>query len=233
MAPMTVTGAPTMSISYHRAGTLAALMFALLAAHTVQAAVVKVAGERSGHWEASFMLNYVGGEKLDIDDLTDSNIDSNLGWGLGFHYNFDNHWNLGFDMAFNNPDYDVDVIDPETDELVNISHSANRFDGQLNVQYNFLEGNITPYVQAGLGWTYMDSNIVKSLSYYCGGFYYPYCGAYANTFDDTSFSYNIGVGLRWDITESVFVKAAFIQQWIDTDGTPAPQTGRAEIGFMY
>ncbi len=222
-----------MKLSPVQTGAIATLWVTLMAASAGQAAVVKVAGERSGHWEASFMLNYVGGEDLDIDDLTDSDIDNSLGWGLGFHYNFDNHWNLGFDMAFNNPDYDVDVIDPETGELANISHSASRFDGQVNVQYNFLEGNITPYVQAGLGWTYMDSNIVKSLSYYCGGFYYPYCAAYANTFDDTSFSYNIGVGMRWDINETVFLKAAFIQQWIDSDGSPAPQTGRVEVGFLY
>ncbi len=223
-----------MNVSLTKAGSFSALFIALLAATSSQAAVVKVAGERAGHWEASFMLNYVGGEDLDIDDLTDSDIDSNMGWGLGFHYNFDNHWNLGFDMAFNSPDYNVDVIDPETGDTVNIDHSASRFDGQLNAQYNFLTGNFTPFVQAGIGWTYMDSNIVKSLSYYCGGFYYyPYCSAYANTFDDTSFSYNLGVGLRWDINEQVFLRAAFIQQWVDSDGSPAPQTGRVEVGFMY
>ena len=77
------------------------------------------------------------------------------------------------------------------------------------------------------------SNIVKSLSYYCGGYYYPYCRTYANTFDETAFSYNLGLGLRWDVNDAIFLKVAYIQQWVDSDGSPSPKTGRAEIGVMF
>jgi opacity protein-like surface antigen len=204
----------------------------LLGIGSSQAAVVKVAGERAGHWEAGIMLNFLGGEDIN-QDLAESKLKNNMGWGLGFHYNFNNHWNLGFDMAFNNPDYELTFYDQQANQYRYIDHNASRFDGQLNAQYNILSGNFTPFIQAGLGWTYMDSNIVESLSYYCGGFYYPWCTTYANTYDDTAFSYNLGVGLRWDITELVFLRASYIQQWVDTDGDPAPQTGRVEVGFMF
>ena len=204
------------------------------------AAVVKVRGERAGHWDASFFLNYVGGESQGQKNNPFegySKVDNNMGWGLGFHYNFNAHWNLGFDMAFNNPDYQVqfNAANPgEEPNLTYVDHTANRFDGQINGQYNILSGSFTPYIQAGLGWTYMDSNIVKSLSYYCNGFYYyPYCRTYANTYDDTSFSYNLGLGLRWDVSDAIFLKIAYIQQWVDSSDSPSPQTGRAEIGFMF
>jgi opacity protein-like surface antigen len=205
---------------------------ALLWSSYSQAAVVKVRGERAGHWDASFMLNYVEGETV-TDGFAESKVDNNMGWGLGFHYNFNAHWNLGFDMAFNNPDYTAKVIDPQDQSIDFVDHSANRFDGQINGQYNILSGSFTPYIQAGLGWTYIDSNIVKSLSYYCSGYYYPYCRTYANTYDDTAFSYNLGVGLRWDVSDAIFLKLAYIQQWVDSSGSPSPQTGRAEIGFMF
>lgn len=215
---------------------------ALLWSSYSQAAVVKVRGERAGHWDASFMLNYVEGDSQGTENdpynQGYSKVDNNMGWGLGFHYNFNAHWNLGFDMAFNNPDYkaQVSTVSPVTGELEYsyVDHTANRFDGQINGQYNLLSGSFTPYVQAGLGWTYMDSNIVSSLSTYCGGYYYyPYCRTYANTYDDTSFSYNLGVGLRWDVSDAIFLKVAYIQQWVDNSDSTSPQTGRAEIGFMF
>jgi hypothetical protein len=41
------------------------------------------------------------------------------------------------------------------------------------------------------------------------------------------------VGLRWDVTNQVYLKAAYIQQWVDSDGAPEPQTGRLEVGYKY
>ena len=217
---------------------LATATISLLALATLpcssQATVIKVAGERGGFWEASFFLNYVDGETLDFDNDGEAKVDSSLGWGIGIHYNFDNHWNLGLDMAFNRPDYSTRFPDLEDDDKsVYIDHTASRFDGQIDLQYNILRGPITPYLQAGLGWTFMDSNIVKSYSTYCGGYYYPVCRTYADTFDDTSFSYNLGLGLRWDINDSVFLRGAYIQQWIDSDGSPNPFNARLEVGFMF
>ena len=198
------------------------------------ATVIKVLGERGGFWEASFFINYVDGETLDFDDDGEAAIDNSWGWGVGIHYNFDNHWNLGLDMAFNRPDYSTRFPDPEVEDgYLYIDHTASRFDGQFNLQYNILRGPLTPYLQAGLGWTYMDSNVVKDYSTYCGGYYYPYCRTYANTFDDTSFSYNLGLGLRWDINESIFMRGAYIQQWVDTDGSPSPYNACVEVGFMF
>ena len=206
---------------------------ALLSASNSQAVVFKVMGERAGYWDLSIFANYVDGHTLEYGGEAYGATDDDWGWGIGIHYNVDNHWNLGLDMAWNTPDYTVKLLDPETSEALLIDHTASRFDGQFNLQYNLLKGPITPFLQAGLGWTYMDSNIVKDLSYYCGGYYYPYCRAYANTFNETSFSYNLGLGLRWDVTEAVFIRGAYIQQWIDADGSPAPATGRLEIGFMH
>ncbi len=233
---MIQTGVINMKDMFFRAAVWPVVCITLLWGSYSQAAAIKVRGERAGHWDVSFMLNYIDGDTLDVDGLNDAKVDSDLGWGLGFHYNFNAHWNLGFDMAFNQPDYEVrfDAAEPgEAPNPVHLDHTANRFDGQFNGQYNILSGNFTPYIQAGLGWTYTDSNIVKSLSYYCGGYYYPYCRTYANTFDETAFSYNLGLGLRWDVNDAIFLKVAYIQQWVDSDGSPSPKTGRAEIGVMF
>lgn len=212
-------------------------MTSLAFAAASSAALVRVTGERAGHWDASLLINWVEGETLDYDGGGEIRVKDSWGWGFGIHYNIDNHWNVGFDMALNRPDYSAKIQTDRNNpnEFTYIDHTAYRYDGQFNGQYNILKGPVTPYLQAGLGWTYMDSNIVKDISYYCGGggYYYPYCRAYANTFDETSFSWNVGLGVRWDIGDYVFMRVAVIQQWIDTSGDPEPLNGRFEVGAMF
>ena len=61
----------------------AAALLGILGISATQAAVVKVAGERAGHWDASIFLNYVAGEDLDFDGVADSETKNNYGWGFG------------------------------------------------------------------------------------------------------------------------------------------------------
>lgn len=217
--------------------SLGAALGALLAlgpATNAHGVVIKLAGERAGHWEASLMLNWVEAQTLHVGS-GQAQTDASYGWGIGIHYNFDNHFSLGLDVANNRPGYRLDFPDPEDPEAtVTVDHTAYRFDGQFNGVYHILKGDITPYLQAGLGWTYLDSNIVESYRYYCGPpHYYPYCQIYADTFDETAFSWNAGIGLRWDVTDAAFVRGAVIQQWLGSDGGPAPLNARVEVGMKF
>ena len=87
--------------------------------------------------------------------------------------------------------------------------------------YNILSGNFTPFVTAGLGWTYIDTNIPSGLpESFC--WYYPwwgqYCGTYVPTHDTTKFSYNAGAGLRLDVGTAVF-RFLVNSQWVDFGGS--------------
>ena len=86
--------------------------------------------------------------------------------------------------------------------------------------YHFMEGNFTPFVTGGLGWTYIDSNIPTGLpENVC--WYYPwygsYCASYVPTATSTKFSYNAGVGLRAEMGRG-FIRGMINQQWIDFGG---------------
>jgi len=84
----------------------------------------------------------------------------------------------------------------------------------------------------------VDSNIPTGPpGNYC--WYYPYggyyCGTYVPTATETSFSYNAGVGFRWDFSREMFMRFGAQQQWTDYTGTvdnyPSNTVWRLELGF--
>ena len=86
--------------------------------------------------------------------------------------------------------------------------------------YNVLHPE-TAFVTAGLGWTYIDTNIPSGLPE-SSCWYYPwwgqYCGTYVPTHDTTKVSYNAGAGLRLDACTAVF-RFLVNSQWVDFGGS--------------
>lgn len=208
----------------------------LVVASQSQAIAIKIPGERAGHWDFTLMAANSSGTKFELNDDSEVDTDGNWGWGFSFGYNFDNHWNLGFEMAMNNNSRFSLSERPGLQDDVNGKMDSYR--GQVNATYHFLEGSFTPFIVGGIGWQYTDTNVIKSLSNGC--VWYPWygyvCGTFANTYDDTSFSYNFGAGLRWDVTEGIFLRGSYGRQWIQfskTNGTPYANIGRLELGFMF
>jgi len=92
---------------------------------------------------------------------------------------------------------------------------------RFNGAYNFSSAAFTPLVTGGLGWTWVDTNIPSGLpETFC--WYYPwwgqYCATGVPTHNTTKFSYNAGLGLRYDYGRGVF-RALVNQQWIDFGGS--------------
>jgi len=192
--------------------------------------------KREGTREATFLINYMG--SFDIEGKGGSGVDvsDDVGWGFGLGYNYDNHWNLSFVLDSNNSNYRATYIGEDGD-VKNIRHSLSTYSGQFNAQYNFSEGALTPFVQAGLGWTYIDSNVSNSTE---NGWCYndPWYGyrCYTSTYDDNSFSYNAAVGIRWDIGRTMFVRGTYGLRWLDIGGarsTPEMAIGSFEIGSRF
>ena len=108
---------------------------------------------------------------------------------------------------------------------------------QFNVTYHFLKGPLTPYVQAGAGWTTLDSNII-SRPPVTGCWWDPWwgyiCTTTWTTYDTTKFSYNAGLGLRWDINAAVFMRGAWNREFVSTDnGNLDFDTLTLEAGLMW
>lgn len=201
--------------------TLWLVVTAAVAASVAQAGNPGDPSKRSGTWEGGFIVSQV--DNWDVSGRGGSRVDveSDTGWGFLLGYNFNEKMNLSFEFTHNEQSYDADIVDASSPgNVVSIDHRLTNDFYNFNFTYNLLASAFTPFVSAGLGWNYMDSNLSNgdsSLVCWWDPWWGYVCNNYYDTYSDTAFSYSIGGGLRWDITRGFSMKASINQRWIDLD----------------
>lgn len=166
---------------------------------------------------------FTDGKSYSFDGGSTATTDTGNGLTFGYAYNFDQHKSLGVEFVWGEQDYRA-TVQPG----VGNGNASATINGTLETwtvrflgTYHFLEGNFTPYVTGGLGWTYLDTNIPAGLpENVCWAYpwYGAYCATYVPTETTTKFSYNVGVGLRLDAGKGVF-RFLVNQQWMDFGGS--------------
>jgi opacity protein-like surface antigen len=212
-------------------------ILAIAATATLLAPAAQAQQSRSGTWEASVQLFGTSSEKSSGENGSSLDLDSGIGLGAGVHYNFTDKLAAGFDMGWIRPDYEATYA-TEDDGLVTIKHEMSVFNGQFNGTWNLLEGPFTPYLQAGLGWTYVDSNVADGPPV-TGCWWDPWwgyvCQNFYSTYSDTNFSWGYGVGARYEFSNTMFVKASYnrVEVTIDDGADPKFDSFKIELGWMF
>jgi len=194
--------------------------------------------DRAGSWEWSVAgifqqsknIGSAGGSTLDVD--------SGTGIGFSFGYNFSNKLTLGLDVDYLRPDYRAVLIEdaiPPTSTT--IDHEFTQFNTRIKGTFNLIEAPFTPFIEAGIGWTFVDSNVADGPPI-TGCWWHPFwgyiCNNYWTTFTETSFSYGVGVGLRYEFRGGTFVKASYNTWEMDGVGsTEDPNLSAARIEFGW
>jgi opacity protein-like surface antigen len=130
------------------------------------------------------------------------------------------------------------LLNTESEGLVDINHRLTAFTGQVNGVWNVFDAALTPYLQAGFGWTYIDSNVSDG-SPVTGCWWDPWwgyiCSNFYETYDETNFSWNAGAGLRYEFDSSMFIRGGWERLNIDGgDGVdPGFDAFRLEFGWMF
>ncbi|TMM46077.1 outer membrane beta-barrel protein [Colwellia ponticola] len=192
---------------------------------------------RSDKWEASFKV--LNSQSADINGQNDSTIamKSDYGWGFTFGYNLNPHILINFDFSSTTPSYEATLVKDNGSEY-KVNHKMNLFDSQFNVVYSVFASQLTPYVQAGAGWSYLDSNIAdgppNTVCWYDPWWGYI-CEGYQSTYNDTRFSYNVAAGFRYELDNSLFFRASYKQSWIDLSHSSDASIGsyHLEIGSIF
>ena len=170
-----------------------------------------------------------GGSSLDLSSRT--------GIRLGMEYFSSSKLSLGFDASWAKPSFDAELVPEDGSPTVSISHRASIFTGHFTGTYYFREGPVTPFVEAGLGWTFFDSNVSDG-SPIVGCWWDPWwgyiCSDFYSTYSATNFSYGAGVGLRWNIGPDMAVNAGYRWLEVEADGlSKKPTLESAVIEFVY
>ena len=196
---------------------------------------------RQGRWEASVVAPYTDSESLEGENGSSISIEDSWGWGLGIGYNLNAKWNFAYRLTINKPDYDGVVVleqdegeDPVPREF---SHEMDKYSHALTATYHWFDGPVTPYIQGGVGYTKLDSN-VPSQPPTTGCWWDPWwgyiCDTRWRTYDTDEFSYNLGLGVRWDVNGALFMRGTYSREWVDTDaGELDFDTLAVEIGLMW
>jgi opacity protein-like surface antigen len=191
---------------------------ALLAAATVQAQ-----STRGGRSEFYLAPVFTDSKNYTFDGGSTAKSDTGYGLTLGYAFNFDQHTSLGIEAAWSNIDYRA-TVQPgvgNNNTAVNVNGTMETWTVRFLGNYYFMEGNFTPFVTGGLGWSYIDTNIPTGLPQnVC--WYYPWygtsCASYVPTQTSTKFSYNAGLGLRMEMGKG-FIRALVNEQWADVGGS--------------
>lgn len=195
---------------------------------------------RAGDWEWSIAAIYQDSSSNGGAGGSSLSVDSELGIGFGFNYNFNNRFALGADLEWIKPDYTAVVVSDEVPpQTETIRHSLSQFNGRIKGTWNMMEGPITPYLEAGIGWTYVDSNVADGPPQ-TGCWWHPWwgyiCSNFWNTFDTTEFSYGGALGLRYIMRGGMMLKLSVNHYELDTSGDRAKPTlnaARLELGWTF
>ena len=198
------------------------------------------AGSRDGRWEGSVILAFQTGLDQSYEGGSELSVDSTMGWGLSFAWNWTEKWNLSYRYQSTNPNYTALIVPEEGSIEVprTIEHDMSKSTHQFNVTYNFSRKAFTPFVVAGVGWSKLDSNVPTTAVPGVGCWWDPWwgyiCFADWKTYKTSQFTYNLGAGLRWDINNMLFTKASYVREFLSSEnGSINLDTAVLELGLMF
>ena len=197
-------------------------------------------GNRAGAWEWSFAAIYQDSASSGAEGGSNLKLDSELGLGINFGYNFTNKLYLGGDFEWLRPDFSATLIEDAPDaRSTTINHTMSQFNGRIKGVLTFLEGPLSPFVEAGIGWSYFDSNVADGPPI-TGCWWHPWwgyiCENFYSTFSSTEFSYGGALGLRYIMRGGMTWKLSVNQYWLDVGnagGDPELNAARLEIGWSF
>lgn len=195
--------------------------------------------DRSGEWEFFLDLNYQDSYSMDFEGGSVADAESDLGFSIGGNYHINNRFQIQFSLDWVNLDYDATIQsgDVPPNPSFDVRGEMEVFTPRVNGVLNILEGPLTPYVSAGIGWSFIDTNIPTEPPQ-TGCWWDPWwgyiCTTYQNTRDTDEFAYQAGAGVRWDVSDTFSLHLGYEKQWYDI-GTAesAPGFDLIRFGFGY
>jgi hypothetical protein len=222
---------------------LAAVCLAIVGLAIVPApAAAQQPSFRAEKWQFFVPLNFTFSKDLDGENGSKSELNNDVGWGLGFGYNFNNRYMLGFQATWLGASYDATIPydengDGEIDGTTRIGGTLDAASLQAIGQVNFMEGRFTPFVRGNLGINYADSNIPSAPpqgTCWWDPWWGYVCGTWQPTYTRTSFAFGGSVGLRMEFGRSFFLEGSYNLLWVAfSESTPGFSAIELNIGWLF
>src|SRR5262245_16867819 len=144
-----------------------------------------VAQTRDPGWEFGFDIDWLLGKQVDFDGGSTVDVSDDFGIAMTFGYRFNSHFELQSTVDWSNVDYDANLVASDVPGLnTGVRCEMETFTLIGKGVYNFLDGPITPFIMAGIGWSWIDTNIPTG-SVSVGCWWDPWWGQVCAPFQNT------------------------------------------------
>jgi opacity protein-like surface antigen len=217
------------------------LIVACVAGLAMTGTAAAQSANREGSWETSVGIVFTNSSDADFQRGTHAEFESDTGFRLAFDYHYTDKLQFGASIGLGQSDYEVDIGSTEDPPLPPFQARGDLEYWTLmaNAAYNFMDGPFSPFVTAGLGWAWVDTNIPNGPP---EGFCWwdPWFGEVCTVWQDTrsldGFTYQLGVGARYDFSDTLAVHASYRMDWIDLSqakGTPEFDGFELSVGWKF
>lgn len=214
------------------------LCIAGLALVLIAGATTAQAQDREDRWEFSLGLPYQLSGDMEFKGGSTVETQDDFGFEMMSGYHFTDKVATTFGFQWMGVGYDSDVV-LEDGTTQGIRGTYDTWSLQGNLIYHLIDGPFTPYIGAGIGYTFIDTNIptgLPSTGCWWDPWYGYVCSTYYPTKTTNSFSYQAMLGLRYEFNGSTFLRLDYTSQWIDISnsvGTPRFDVIGVDFGWMF
>lgn len=197
-----------------------------------------LAENRGPGWEVGMDVMYQDSTDITFEGGSTASLQDDIGIAFTFGYRFNNRLELQFGLDWEVVDYDVVLNSALVPGLTaRGSGELESFTPKIGVNFNFLEGDFTPYVNGTLGWSFVDTNIPEG-RVQVGCWWDPWwgqvCAPYQNTKSIDDPAYSVGAGARWDFSQCCMLRLGYEKRWFDySKATSTPDFDEIRLGFSF
>jgi opacity protein-like surface antigen len=201
--------------------------------------VTTLAQETRGQgWEMNAEMLYQDAKDISFDGGSEVRLTDDFGFSFGSTYRFNERLELQFALDWQDIDYNVTI---QSQSFPNIQFEGygelESITPRVNVNFNMMRGSFTPYVTGGVGWTFGDSNIPggpTQVGCYFDPWFGTVCVPYQSTKTFDNFIYQLGLGVRWDVSPGYTARFAYNAQWMDFDNsTSEPNVSQLKLAVAF
>jgi len=195
--------------------------------------------DRDTGWEFGGELIYQTSQDISGDNGSTAALDDDIGLALTFGYRVNPHLEVQFGVDWNTVDYTANLVSADLPNLeVGVDGEMESFTTRVGLNYNFIDGPITPYVNGTIGYSFIDTNIPDGppqSGCWWDPWYGQICGTWQSTRSLDKFIYGAGLGVRWDTSDTLSVRLEYQKRWIDASDAGSPDFDQFKLGvtFMY
>jgi opacity protein-like surface antigen len=190
-------------------------------------------------WETRLGAIYQMNSSADFEGGTAAEFDSSTGFMVGIGYDLSKRFEIGANFSYDQRGYDASVAGDDPGEVFPVSGSLDAMGVVFDLTYNFMLGRFTPFAVAGAGWNWVDTNIATAPPQ-VGCWWNPWYGYICTGFQDTKtvdgFSYQLGAGLRYHLSNSFSLSGSYRMSWMDfpkATSTPTFDAFHLFLGWKF